>query len=165
MESLFTNILQVNYMRIKLTVFFITLSFMLLISCMNKKGNSSIRSTSNNILSLDTSRYTIIIKDTLVSVKNEEIERIHSLCKTIIDSLNNQNNQIKIDVTRYKFQIIPLKSSLGQSTFWVNAFCSDENFTWKTEILGVEDGGNCYFNSHVNLTTSIYYDLIVNGEA
>ena len=29
----------------------------------------------------------------------------------------------------------------------------------------VDDGGNCYFNFKINLTTKKFYDLRVNGEA
>jgi hypothetical protein len=54
----------------------------------------------------------------------------------------------------------------GEKEVWVNCFCDTWNSNrWKTEILFVEDGGNCYFNFRINLATKKYHDLGVNGEA
>ena len=33
------------------------------------------------------------------------------------------------------------------------------------DLIFVNDGGNCYFNLKINLTTGQYYELMVNGDA
>jgi len=70
-----------------------------------------------------------------------------------------------IDLTRYKRQYIAVLNSKGEKEVWVNCFCEAGNQNWKENLIFVEDGGNCYFNLKINLTTGQYYELIVNGDA
>ena len=60
----------------------------------------------------------------------------------------------------------PIQKNNGQKEVWVNCFCqlSGDN-KWKTEVVHVADGGNCYFNFKINLTTKTCYDFAVNGVA
>jgi hypothetical protein len=54
----------------------------------------------------------------------------------------------------------------GEKTIWVNCFCEkykDDFEKWKTEIVFVKDGGNCYFNIKINVDKNEYYDLNING--
>lgn len=54
----------------------------------------------------------------------------------------------------------------GEKTIWVNCFCEkfkDDFKNWKTEIIGVDDGGNCFFNIKINVDKNEYYDLNING--
>ena len=69
-----------------------------------------------------------------------------------------------IDLTKYKRQIIAVTNDKGEKEVWVNCFCNDANY-WKKEIVQVMDGGKCFFNFKINLTTKKYFDLRVNGEA
>ena len=66
----------------------------------------------------------------------------------------------------FKRQYVPVMNSDGQREIWTNFFCHDwgsEN--WKSEIMQVNDGGNCYFNLKVNLETGTYSELYINGYA
>jgi len=66
----------------------------------------------------------------------------------------------------FKRQYIPVINSEGEKEIWINFFCDDwgsEN--WKSEIMIVHDGGNCYFNLKVNLETKTYSELSINGYA
>ncbi len=47
----------------------------------------------------------------------------------------------------------------------MNSFCTTLDNRWKTEFILVDDGGNCFFNFKINLTTKKYYELNVNGKA
>ena len=56
----------------------------------------------------------------------------------------------------------------GDKVLWVNCFCMAESVVlkkWKTDIVYVADGGNCFFNVKINLKSKQYYGLIVNGMA
>ncbi|OQP47724.1 hypothetical protein [Niastella populi] len=78
------------------------------------------------------------------------------------NSLDKDHKQWSIDLKKrnYRKQLIVVTNKNGQKEVWVNCFCytwgSDK---WKTEILGVDDGGNCYFNFKINLATRKFYDM------
>jgi hypothetical protein len=38
-------------------------------------------------------------------------------------------------------------------------------YDWRKELFDVMDGGNCFFELKINLTSGKYYDLNVNGDA
>ncbi len=64
----------------------------------------------------------------------------------------------------YKRQYLPIINDKGEKEIWINFFCSDfGSDNWKSEIIIVEDGGNCYFNIKVNLTSMTYSELSING--
>ena len=91
------------------------------------------------------------------------------LCvKSYNDSLDSTHRQLKIDLNKYNYkkQLVAALNDKGQKEVWINCFCyagSDDR--WKTEIIYAKDGGNCFFNFKINLTTNQFYDLVVNGEA
>ena len=65
-----------------------------------------------------------------------------------------------------KRQYVPVINEKGEKEVWINFFCSDwGNDNWKSDIMMVHDGGNCYFNLKVNLTTKSYSELSINGYA
>jgi hypothetical protein len=105
------------------------------------------------------------------TVTQEDINQIDSL---LISSVTDYNNSLtdghedyKIDLKGkdYKKQLIAVTNSKGEKEIWVNCFCDDWDKSWKREILVVHDGGPCYFNFKVNLTTEKIYDFGVNGFA
>lgn len=54
----------------------------------------------------------------------------------------------------------------GDKVIWINCFCKSELEifkNWKTDILMVADGGNCFFHVNVSLSRKEYYGLMVNG--
>ncbi len=66
----------------------------------------------------------------------------------------------------YNRQFVGGEMESGDKIIWVNCFCSTESKNmknWKTEIIMVADGGNCFFNVKINIKKKEYYDLIVNG--
>jgi hypothetical protein len=97
-------------------------------------------------------------------------QTIEILEKAVKD--NNQklalNSRFSIGLDEYKKQLVPVMNEKGEKEVWVNMFCSGfdtENWNWKIEIVDVDDGGNCYWNVKVNLTTGEYYELSINGYA
>ena len=72
--------------------------------------------------------------------------------------------ELKLD--DFKRQFVPVINEEGQKEVWINFFCDDwGNENWKTDIMIVQDGGNCYFNIKVNLETKTYSELRINGYA
>ena len=53
-----------------------------------------------------------------------------------------------------------------EKIIYINCFCYIMDLyadQWKTELIMVDDGGNCYFNVKANLDKNEYYELMVNG--
>ena len=71
-----------------------------------------------------------------------------------------------IDLKRYKRQYMSTISLSRQMIVYINFFCYQEGMDyWKSELVQVEDGGNCFFHLKINLTTKIVSELNVNGLA
>lgn len=68
----------------------------------------------------------------------------------------------------YNMQFVGGELEGGDKIIWVNCFCMAESEIlkkWKTDIVMVADGGNCFFNVKINLKNKEYYGLMVNGMA
>ena len=66
----------------------------------------------------------------------------------------------------YYRQFVGAEIEGGDKVIWINCFCKNEIDTfkkWKTDILIVADGGNCFFHVNINLKRKEYYGLMVNG--
>lgn len=65
----------------------------------------------------------------------------------------------------YNRQFVGAEMEGGDKVIWINCFCAVESEIlkkWKTEMIMVADGGNCFFNLRVNLNRKSYYDLMIN---
>ena len=96
----------------------------------------------------------------------KQVETAFISCVTDYNkALPNGQEAYKIDwvATEYSKQLVAVTNSNLEKIVWVNCFCGNLNEQLKTQILIVHDGGPCYFNFKINLTTGKYYDLLVNG--
>lgn len=81
---------------------------------------------------------------------------------------SNSLKTIGIDTGKYKYkmQIVPALNKNGQKEVWINAFCNSLGvMNWKSKLVFVKDGGNCFFNFKINLTEHKIYRIFVNGYA
>ncbi|QEC75481.1 hypothetical protein [Mucilaginibacter ginsenosidivorax] len=70
----------------------------------------------------------------------------------------------------YYKQIVAATNAKGEKEVWVNCFCklddwrpdNDKSY-WRKNIVRVMDGGSCYFNLKINLTTETIIWFKVNG--
>ncbi|SEO65856.1 hypothetical protein SAMN05428947_103300 [Mucilaginibacter sp. OK283] len=77
--------------------------------------------------------------------------------------------KIKSPSTYYK-QIVAVTNAKDEKEVWVNCFCklddwrpdNDKNY-WRKNIVRIMDGGSCYFNLKINLTTGTVVWFRVNG--
>jgi hypothetical protein len=65
----------------------------------------------------------------------------------------------------YKTQYVPYINDQGEKEVWINGFCNEFNADWKSEIVTVMDGGNCYFQIRINLEEGACYEIGTNGYA
>ena len=149
-----------------------------MIGCNLKSG-----STKNlNELVYDTSRIAIIPYDSTLKyffdslstetpLTQKDLFTIDSLFAIGIAEYNSSlsENEIlvgyhKIDfsVQSYKKQLVAAITRKGEREVWINCFCSVSHPRWKTEVIIVKDGGNCYLNFKINLSTKKHSSLDVN---
>lgn len=149
----------------------------------NKKAGQMVANKSAKRIQFDTSKTTIIAynkksiypfynsyKPTTLTQK--DINNIDSLLIACVTNYNNSldkdHKEWSIDLKKYTYrkQLVAAKNSKGETEVWVNCFCDAlDSEKWKTQIMRVDDGGNCYFNFKINLAIKKFYDLGVNGVA
>ena len=104
-------------------------------------------------------------------LNQSELNTVDSILLVSVANYNtsvvSSHKQWNIDLNRknYRKQLVVVTNKFGQKEVWVNCFCWIDNDKWKTRIFSVHDGGNCYFNFKINLTTKTYDDFSVNGAA
>lgn len=157
------------------------------------KTENTYKEQEQNVPNVDTSIVAIIPFDTTqiwifqdskpTDLTNDDLQKIEPILNKCVQDYNHdQERQFKeimdkhpeykldkknfiIDLTQYKRQYVAILNSKGEKEVWVNCFCNTWNSAWKKEIIFAKDGGNCYFNMKINLTTGQYYQLVVNGDA
>ncbi len=102
------------------------------------------------------------------AVRENNEQQQENLEKHNTENPDNQWTETGFELSTkgFKRQYVPVINSEGQKEIWINFFCDDwgsEN--WKSELMEVDDGGNCYFNLKVNLETMTYSELYINGYA
>ena len=118
----------------------------------------------------NTSNWTLFKNCKPSNLTNTDITEIEQILIKCIDNYNTEPEQKKgnidntINLASYKRQYVPVINEKEEKEVWINCFCNDWDRDWKKGIIQVLDGGKCYFNLKINLTTKTYYDLIVNGD-
>ena len=96
---------------------------------------------------------------------NPEMEKRFKEAKATYSESKIDKKHFIIDLDRYRRQYYATTNKKGEKEVWVNCFCDNWGKNWRKELIFVLDGGNCYFNLKINLTSGKYYDLMVNGDA
>jgi hypothetical protein len=148
---------------------------------------TQVDTNSITIIPFDTTLYWIFKNAKQAQLNNKDLETIDKLLTQCInednliqrkryEQLSNQfpNNNYKlsdfvINLNNYKKQLIPITNAKGEKEVYINCFCvsrnNNWNNNWKTDLIMVDDGGNCFFQLKVNINQKKYYDLMVNGNA
>ena len=164
-------------------IFFLILFFT---NCTDKKIEGQKESTKPEKIQIDTSKIAVLKYDVSFFVSNDQSKpanlseddliKVEKILHNFISDYNAEQNSkspeskritehFLINLNRYKRQYFALLNAKGEKEIWINCFCKDNSLDWKTEKVIVKDGGNCYFNLKVNLTTEAYYEVHINGNA
>lgn len=97
----------------------------------------------------------------------DQAEELLSQCfaKQVSGTVNRFNGKKLEDYNR---QFLGGITESGEKVIWINCLCKREDAAfkdWKTRLIIVADGGNCFFNVKVNINKQVYYDLMINGNA
>lgn len=135
------------------------------------------------IIPFNTTQSWIFENSQPINLTNRDIETIEIILRKCINnynptqeqefqSIHNNHPEYNIDKTnfiidlqRYKRQYIAAINAKREKEVWINCFCKEGDLNWKTNLIIVKDGGDCYFNLKINLTTGKYYELVVNGDS
>lgn len=173
-------------MRLRSYISISTIAFSLIIalsSCEQPQNKKSGQVINNKDIQVDTSTTAVIPFnkkknfpfDNSFNPSNltpNDINNIDSILIACVaeynNSLDNEHKEWGIDLKKYNYrkQLIIVTNNKSEKEVWVNCFCNiRNNNSWRTDILLVEDGGNCYFNFKINLATKKFYDFYVNSNA
>jgi hypothetical protein len=72
---------------------------------------------------------------------------------------------IDLNQWNYRRQYVCYTTKKGEKIVYVDCFCAIVNKDRHKQMASVEDGGKCFFNLKINLTTKKYFDFYVNGSA
>ena len=107
------------------------------------------------------------------SLTKSDILVIETLLSKSVRNYNNSHDRkrwrkpiIDLQNGKYARQLMLSLNSKGEIIVWVNCICrrQGQNSDWRKGLISADDGGNCYFNLKINLTTKEYFDLSVNGQ-
>lgn len=132
------------------------------------------------ILTFDTTDTWLFKKAKPTTLAEIEIEQIDSLVKICVEQYNTRQQfefdslpkthpqkkyppHLMLPIAQYKRQYFPVINSSGQKEVWVNCFCVSNRKNWKKEKVYIQDGGNCFFNLKINLSTKTYYEFSINS--
>ena len=133
------------------------------------KSDPNVPSAYVSIDTADGQQFRVVIQEgkKVVSVSESEMHLVDSLLKQQIEEHNRKSGKaFSIDLSKYKRQYFPSIDTNGDKIVEVNCFCqvhNDDN--WKKQRVEVHDGGKCYFNIKVDLTTLTVLNFHVNGQA
>lgn len=104
-----------------------------------------------------------IILRSSIDAYNVEQAKIFEETSQKYPDLQLQKYPFVIELERYYRQYIAIENDRGEKELWVNCFCAFGSTAWRDTVVFVKDGGNCFFNVKVNLTTVTYEAFTVNG--
>lgn len=153
------------------TIYF--LGLVLTSSCGQVDNNTSMTLQHSNAI-IKTNNSLVIsapfVDSTYVILQNDSSKQIELSIDEIkeIDKITLEyiiENKIDLDYsTKYKRQYVPQINDKGEKEIWVNYFCDTPDY-WKTNIVLIMDGGNCYFQFIINLSTKKISNFSENGVA
>jgi hypothetical protein len=121
------------------------------------------------VLPFDTNYYWIFEgKCKNAALSTVEIDMVDALVKDCIAQYmkdRKRDDQYAVARKGYNLQLVAVTNEHGEKEVWVNAICKRSTDNWRSGIVMVMDGGNCYYHMKVNLSKKTYYDFGVNGYA
>jgi hypothetical protein len=108
----------------------------------------------------------------------EELLEVEYLLRTEVQKYKQNHSHIykqsyeyaSLPLEKYYRQYVSFTNTKGNKLVWINFFCEDSshdeesfNQAWKYGLVKVSDGGECYFQIQINLTTHQVVYMMVNG--
>ncbi|MBD1364041.1 hypothetical protein IDJ77_09495 [Mucilaginibacter sp. ZT4R22] len=133
-----------------------------------KTDTASIDTSSYAVLPFNPNRDSFIFSEHFkpANISADDIKKIEKIISVTVAEHNKQSKSIISKPGKYYKQIIAVTNANGQKEVWVNCFCTPyEKRHWRKGVVLVLDGGPCFFNIKINLSTTTVMSLAVNGVA
>ncbi|MFA6549947.1 MAG: hypothetical protein WCT36_01160 [Candidatus Gracilibacteria bacterium] len=75
---------------------------------------------------------------------------------------NLKTNTALLELAEYKIQFFGYINDKGEKILFANHFCRNSGIDWENNWVGVDGGGNCFFEIKVNLNKKNIFDLKIN---
>ena len=119
------------------------------------------------ILTFDDEWYWVFKEVEPADLSFEEINEIEPILDKAINEQNRgqeRRSRFGLKLEGYKRQYIAVLNEKGEKEIFINFLCDDRGKDeWKTSLIIVEDGGNCFYSIKVNLTLKTFYDLSITS--
>ena len=111
--------------------------------------------------------YKIFSETDALPMSIEDEQRYTPSDQDIQSGLKILNNQLKNETTirdlaEYNMRFFGYKNKTGEKILWADCFCNTFNGDWQDSSVGVDGGGNCFFQIKINLDKEEVFDLQVN---
>jgi len=122
------------------------------------------------ILPIDTGFHWLFENAKPLDLSEKDLQTVDNILSDCIKIHNSRQDTTKqfseyIDLKKYKRQYIPFVNSKGEKKVYINCFCKSDwgVANWKKSLVRVYDGGSCFFQVIINLTTFEYENFGTNG--
>ncbi len=163
-------------MKLKLIIFFILISF---ISCSEQKKIIPINKIDDRIAIINSSENINWITKKAYkswSPNQSELIRIDSVLEKAINEKRFLflKKQSLMELKERYMQYLCYINDDGDKIVYINSFCKiptmykngkEELLDWQNEMIDIADGGSCYWNMKINISTQSYFELMINGES
>tara|TARA_Y100000589_G_scaffold327592_1_gene369755 strand:- start:796 stop:1302 length:507 start_codon:yes stop_codon:yes gene_type:complete len=165
-----------EFKKAKIRIFFYVLGMLLLFNCLEEKQIALQDDRRTIITDSSYTKFMIGKQFSLWSPNKENIEKVDSiLVKAINDNVFYSLKSKDIsEIHKFYRQYLCYIDGKGEKIIFINSMCdlsdyineydNSEKNDWKNEMLKIADGGDCYWNIKINLTTNEYFDLRINTE-
>lgn len=99
-----------------------------------------------------------------VLLSKEEMAVADSLLLKSVENYN-KNSLRPINLRYYIRQYVVEKTDDWKKTVTIYGSCSVGGDSWRSWLMEVKDGGDCYFEVEINLTDKTFGELMPHGEA
>ena len=98
----------------------------------------------------------------------QQVAELEKVLAEYVRSISNAHyDRLTLNLSTYKRQYLGITSS-GKEVIYVNAFCDaywSRDNTWKTDLVFVLDGGECFFQLTYDPESKEILEFNVSGEA
>jgi hypothetical protein len=99
------------------------------------------------------------------TLSDEEILKVENIIAKRVLLYNKKAHRPIEQPAKYFKQFIPSINPNGEKEVFVYCYCSVLGDSWKKRIIGVSDGGSCYFQLKINLSKGKVVFFQTNGLA
>jgi hypothetical protein len=106
-----------------------------------------------------------------IELSSDELIKMKKALRRAVNRYNYEMHEYKswqIILGEYGVQYKMSISKKDEKIVWINGFCKDSGFNFKnlnSEVINVLDGGNCFFNTTIDIKSGEVAPIVIHGSA